>query len=441
MIDNHLEANLANDTQKASPPKPTLQFPIRAVDAGPRSFARRQPTLRSVRSDESLVSRITPTGSMDNGSRDNLSGWSANPDSLGAQGPPMATLNSVMFANQTVRAPSIRRTPSTSKPNSLWAKKPKHLQAARVLSSSPEPMPAAIPDPPASPTKIAAAAASAADQVIMVESMARLRPWNERPSTDEISQNLDRYFPDHDLDRPILDQVEEDEEGVSDYDLEGDVSQIEADTTTCSHSRGPSESSSISTFISNTTLNCAEPCSELCSEPGFMLTSTNDEGEEKMLDMTESEMAARRAHYKLRRVMNRKSIRIVVQEAQQRSQAAWVPPITPTFTPSATSAPVEHLASSESEDDSSDSDTSATTKPPRRTIPIRRRSTMLWGSRVAELPKNGSNRIRRRDRVRPSKWNDDYAFNGHNLHTLTTGLPVVLPAEMDTQSGYYYYWW
>ncbi|KAI9599089.1 hypothetical protein BDF19DRAFT_114888 [Syncephalis fuscata] len=124
------------------PAKPSeFQFPIRATEAGPQAFMRRQPTLRSVRSDESLVSRITPTNSMDNGSRDNMLGWSAHPDSLGAQGPPMATLNSGMFCTQTVRVPSIRRTPSTSKPNSLWAKKPKHLQATRVLSSSPEPMP------------------------------------------------------------------------------------------------------------------------------------------------------------------------------------------------------------------------------------------------------------------------------------------------------------
>jgi hypothetical protein len=407
------------------------------VEPGTQAFIRRQSTLRSVRSDESLISRIATSNSIEGTSRDNIMlGWCATPDNSSTPGLPMVTLNSGMFGAQTVRASSIRRTPSTSKPNSLWAKKPKHLQTVdRVLSSSPEPMPGPSTDLPGSPTKTTtttAATNTAVPSMFIEPTMTKLRPWSERPSTDEISQNLDRYFPDHDLDRPILDQVDEDEEGVSDDELNSDVTQSETNTELdISHSRQPSESisnnndnnnnisssthathSSDNTSLSSPSLMYSsqsrptyesQPLSQPQSTVKFADNVNNNEAEEQINDSidTESVAAARRAHYKLRRVANRKSIRVVVQEAQQRSQTAWVSPVIPVFSSSAQVTQSTELNEPENNSDASNSDTE---KSPRRITPIRRRSTMLWGTRVAELPKSGSNRIRRRDRVRPRKY-------------------------------------
>ncbi|KAI8054314.1 hypothetical protein BDF22DRAFT_406123 [Syncephalis plumigaleata] len=459
----HLKSRAQYHMNNAETTQANHQLTTCNGEPGTQAFMRRQSTLRSVRSDESLISRITPSSSMEGASRDNMLGWSANPDNAGTQGLPMVNLNSGMFTAQTVRASSIRRTPSTSKPNSLWAKKPKHLQTvARVLSSSPEPMPGPSGNHlPGSPTKTTAMAMATATNTSSITAsgmfmeqpaITKLRPWSERPSTDEISQNLDRYFPDHDLDRPIMDPVDEDEEGVSDDELNSsDPTQAEINVELfISHSRRPSEtinsgcnSNAASTAHSTDNASSSSP-SLMYSDPSrsghdnqstvtFADNMYNNEADDQMYDSLDTDsasaLAARRAHYKLRRVANRKSIRVVVQEAQQRSQAAWVSPVIPVFSsPLAAAAAVVSSSSLTSDQaaqstelndlgHNSDESNSDTEKSPRRITPIRRRSTMLWGSRVAELPKNGSNRIRRRDRVRPR-------------------LPLALPEEMGKHSNY-----
>ncbi|KAI9599090.1 kinase-like domain-containing protein [Syncephalis fuscata] len=285
---------------------------------------------------------------------------------------------------------------------------------------------------------------SIGDRNSIAESMVKLRPWNERPSTDEISQNLDRYFPDHDLDRPILDQVEEDDEGVSDEDISTDVTQSDISIDHISHSWQASETGNNNNNTNNNNNNNSSNDDAASTSPlvsaqlipdhsdaspllqqqqlnlhqsgsvSFSNDISSNEMNDRILDMPDGQSTAiRRAHYKLRRVMNRKSIRVVVQEAQQRSQAAWVSPITPVFVPMSITAATQESAESDNDSQSSGDDLP---NPTRRATPIRRRSTMLWGSRVAELPKNGSNRIRRRDRVRPR-------------------LPVALPEEMGKQTS------